>query len=179
MRISVLCFALIALPTLAQTPSKTANQQAVSRRGTQSPLKDEFAKSSLRALRMIQGETSAFTVGQDGSLLVPRVTQDVLDNLDADAQTKTEQAVVGVLNTFFIARLTHNTFISDISAKINLSLSGKQNEYLYMDEDQRALMVSGLASKDLAVAEMRNKELACSTQLEATLRSRRFRELPA
>jgi hypothetical protein len=60
-----------------------------------------------------------------------------------------------------------------------LSLSGKQNEYLYMDEDQRALMVSGLASKDLAVAEMRNKELACSTQLEATLRSRRFRELPA
>ena len=175
MRIRMLFFALIVLPFPAQPSARTVAQQS-SGRSSQVSLKDEFAKSSLRILRMIEGETAAVEEGADGSLLVPRATQDALDNLDVDAQTKPEQAVVGVLNAFFTARLTHNTSIAAIAAKISLSLSGKDT---YQDEDQRALRVSELVSKDPAVAEMRDKESACSTQLEAELRSRRYHALPA
>ena len=77
------CLVLAAFPCIAQKPAITAgssNQGGL--------LKDDFAKSSLRLLKMIEGETGSFQMSPSGALLVPHATHEALDNLDVDAQSK-------------------------------------------------------------------------------------------
>jgi hypothetical protein len=57
-------------------------------------LTDNFAKSALRVLKMIQAETEEPSLAQNGGVLVPRTTNQAIDDLDVDAETKTDQAVV-------------------------------------------------------------------------------------
>jgi hypothetical protein len=64
-------------------------------------LSDEFARAGLKALRSVQG-TFATPGVSGGSITVPRVVQDLIDDADADARTEDEKAVVGALNKFFI-----------------------------------------------------------------------------
>ena len=163
------CLLLTPLTTLSQAPSKQNSSSPPSR--GRLILKDEFAKASIRALRTVQGETGDFTIGADGTVLVPRRTQSLLDDLDADVETKGEQAILVGLNSLFTARLTNNLSVSVMSAQIKLMLSGHDP---LENEVARTLHISDLLSRSPAIAEMRRKEASCSTQLETSLRSRRL-----
>lgn len=117
-----LCLALAVCPCLAQTSATTAAKHTPVGSSNQG-LNDEFAKSSLRVLKMIEGETGTFQIGTNGGLLVPHATHQALDNLDVEAQSKSERTVSGVLLTFFNALLAHNTSIAAISSMVSLAIS--------------------------------------------------------
>ncbi len=169
----ILCFALAAFPCLAQTKATTAGKRA-STGNNQGFLKDDFAKSSLRVLRKIEGETGAFQLSPSGGLLVPHATHEALDNLDIEAQSKSEQMVSGVLLTFFNARLAHNNSIAAVSSMVFLAIS-ESDSY----RDSAPERIAAITSKSPAVREMKIKELACSTEIETLLRNRKFHSIAA
>jgi hypothetical protein len=109
--------------TFAQTTAKADPREAVP--PSAGTLKVDFAKSSLRTLKMIEGETGQFTIGQDGGFLVPRHTSEAMDNLDLDAETSIDTAVVKTLNDFLTARLMNNTGIATFHARARLALTVK------------------------------------------------------
>jgi len=135
-------------------------------------LKDDFAKSSLRVLKMIEGETGEISQGPDGSTRVPRSTSQALDDLDVDAQSKDDQAVVSVLKDFFLARVTDNMYIEILSTMAHTTL-------LVAGLPRGPLQTADLVSKSPTVVKIGSIESACSLGLEAALRSRNYQNVPA
>ena len=170
MKILLVGLVLSAVPCLVQATTKKPTQHS-----TQPPLKDSFAKSSLRLLKMIDGETGSFDVGADGAIVGPRLVQQAADDLDVDAETQSEQLVSRVLQTFLTARLMHNTSIGAISAKVGLAMSGTAA----YSAPTRDLRISQIVAKSPTVLSMQEKESACSTEIETQLRARRFHETAA
>ncbi len=167
----IFCFALATLTCLAQT--KTAEKRA-STGSNQGFLKDAFAKNSLRVLKMIEGETGAFQLSPSGGLLVPHATHEALDNLDIEAQSKSEQMVSATLLNLFHARLAHNSSIAVVSSLVSLAISQSDS---YRDATPERIAVT--TSKSPAVEEMKAKESACSTEIDTLLRSRKFHPIAA
>lgn len=118
-----MCFVLFAVPSVSQISSKPSSQYS-------SPaLTNSFAKSGLRLAKMIEGEQGAYDVGSDGGIQGPRMVQQAADDLDVDAQSKTDKLVSTTLQTFLTARLMNNTAIGAISAKIGLATAGGSHVY--------------------------------------------------
>jgi len=171
MKTLLICLALsVALPCIAQE----AKAKKVPQRTIQAPLKDDFAKSSLRVLKLINGETGSYDVGADGGIVGPAAVQESVDNLDADAQSKSELLVSHVMQGFLTARLTHNTYIQTISAHVGLLMVGTDDDY----KATRELIVADKVAKTPSVIAMKEKESACSTQIETLLRLRKFQDIP-
>lgn len=182
MKTVVFSFCLLALPCAAQTSAKHTSAPT---HDTTHNLKDDFAKSAFRVLRMVEGETGEFSLGEDGSILVPKVTNQATDDLDADAQTKEEMAVVDAVNTFFLARLHDNMTIKHISALIEAaSLDANRDSIDKVGADNAPplltpLQIADAVSKSPTVALIHVKESACSEGLEAVLKERSYHEVSA
>jgi hypothetical protein len=166
MKTLLFCCCLFTVPSIAQT---VANDPAAA---ASSNLKDDFAKSGLRVLKMIEGETGESNIGSDGSLLVPRSTSQAIDNLDVDAQTKDDLEVVRVLQVFFRAKINHNVDIHILSMMAS-------NALLAADLPRGPLQVSDLVAKSPTIVKIHSNEVACSSELEAALRARKYREIAA
>lgn len=162
---------LVFLPALMSTAQlkqaiireKVRSKQAV----VSVTLTDEFAKSSLRVLRKVEEETEGYEVSSDGSMLAPRLTQEALDDLDIDATSTAEQAVVHTLQLGLTAHLMDNTSIAAIVSEIGLyEAEGYGESDLHIVEGRAA------------IHEMKLKESSCYLPLEEMLRGRKFRAIP-
>jgi hypothetical protein len=157
MKAVVFCFCLLLLPCTAQTSVK---RTATSTHHAAQNLKDGFAKSALQVTKMVDGETGKTSLGEDGSMLVPRETDQAIDDLDVDAQTKEEIEIVRMLNAFFMAKLSHNMRAHILSLRLETG--------------------SVSASTVSAIVEtMHTKDAACSDGLEAVLRARSYHDVEA
>lgn len=136
------------------------------------PLSDVFAKNALRTLRMIEGEASSAEIAEDGGILFPRATTEALDNLDVDARTKAEQSVASTLRTLFTARMVHNTTIGAISSKIGLAYQDKHPDAY--NDPLRVIKIAGIVSTSPTVIRMHSVESACSSDLDALFRARKY-----
>jgi PEGA domain len=172
MKTLLLC-CVLTLQSVAQTPSTTvAKKNTATDSAAIQNLKDDFAKSSLRVLRMIESETGDMSVGRDGSVLVPRSTNQAINDLDIDAITKEDQEVVNALQVFFNARLLHNLDIQILATKAKIAL-------MVADLPRGPLQVSDLVAKSPTVVKIHSNEAACSSELEAALRARIYHVVAA
>jgi hypothetical protein len=155
-------------PAFGQGNKRSPASQVVAAKN----LTDDFAKSALRVLKMIEAETGEPSLAQNGGILVPRTTNQAIDDLDVDAETKTDQAVVSVLHRFFIAKLEHNTAVSILSSMADSAL-------VLAHHRDGPSQVSDIVSQSPTVAKINAQESACSSELESALRSRNYHEVPA
>lgn len=170
MKIAILCFCLV-LPGAAQTsvtPTAPAATAPAATAPTQN-LKEDFAKSVFRVLRKIEGDTSYGGISQTGEVTVPREINQAISDLDIDAQTKEDQAVVKVLNTFFNAKASHNMQIALLSKKVEILQEFCYNKSVF----------DNAVSESPMVAEIQAKEAACTGGLEAVLRARNYHDVEA
>jgi hypothetical protein len=66
-------------------------------------LNNDFAVAGLKALRGIEGTLGMPSI-ENGGIAVPRATQELIDNADAEARATEEKAVVKLLNKFTSCR---------------------------------------------------------------------------
>jgi hypothetical protein len=184
----VLGFFLLVLPCAAQTSVTPGS--ATPTAATQN-LKDEFAKSAFRVLRMIEGESGEGGMSSDGRMTVPRETNQAISDLDIDAQTKEDQAIVKVLNDFFLAKTAHNTQISILSEKAKWALYAARQaaappisqDWRHpatespLEQQLRNIQPSDVVAMSPTVIAIHDKEAACSAGLEAVLRARNYQEV--
>jgi len=105
---------------------------------------EQFAKAGLRALLAIRGETGTAT-SSNGGVLVPRRTQELIDDAEVEASTSVELTMVTWLKALFLKRLNDNDFVS----------RGQTDDFR---ESMAKVLTIG--------------EAACGDQLEKILRSR-------
>src|ERR1039457_2917627 len=99
----VIFLSVLSAVTCAQTKKAALPKQNLS---------DEFAKASLKALRVIEGELGKPSF-ENGSMSVPRNTYERIMDADVEARTDDEKAIVKILTTAcFINRfgLTSGTY---------------------------------------------------------------------
>lgn len=155
-----------SIPALSQSdhrrPSAGAGQSPDPSASKQN-LSDDFAKAGLKALRAIE-RTLDKPSFEGGSIAVPRQTQELIDNADAEARTDEEKAVVAALNNFYIGRLMNNL----------------ERELLkppsYNEESE--LKSQAEVEKNPRNIEMNSREAACSRLLDEMLRARQFINRP-
>jgi PEGA domain len=173
MKTLLLCCCVLTLQSVAQTASTVvAKKNTATDPAAIQNLKDDFAKSSLRVLKMIERETGKMSKGQDGGYLVPRATSQAIDDLDVDAETKADQSIVSMLNDFFEAKVMDNLIISTISTMAQTAL-------LTANLPRGPLQVSDLVAKSLTVVKIHSNEAACSSELDAALRARIYHVVAA
>jgi hypothetical protein len=144
-------------------------------------------------LRAIEAETGKAGTSQDGGLTVPRATNQLVDDLDIDAQTKEEQAVVKMLKDFFVVKVSHNREIDNLSIEAEERLKIALYDSMGPpSQDWRKLPVfsprtqhleklqpSDVVAKSPTVISIHTKEAACTDALEAMLRSRNYQAIEA
>jgi hypothetical protein len=143
-------------------------------------LKDDFAKNALRVVKKIEAETGGLSMGSDGGILVPTVTNQAIDDLDIDAQTKADHAVVQMLNDFFLAKLGYNMKIRTISALVSAASIHLATVSIGTDSPRRRLSpleVADLVAKSPTVLLIHVKESACAESLELILRARTYKKI--
>lgn len=170
-----LSFVALSCHAQSQTHRKAASKGAV-----HSVLNDEFAKAGLRALKAIEGETGSMESMEGGRVGVPRETQELIDNSDAEAKTDKETALVALFNRLY-------EFHLQITAKM------KRDYYLWKDKmdsyPATSMDAVDRASKEASndpnvlkakaeTAGLKTKESTCSSALETILRSRTYTIFP-
>lgn len=131
-------------------------------------LPDAFGRSAFRVLKMIEGEAGRPIVS-GGHTLVPRETNQAIDDLDADAATADERTVVTELHTVFDAKLRHNEVLHLLSLRAHADLVTRGVNSGPAD-------VLEAVQNSPVVVEIHSKETLCFTELEAALRGREARQ---
>jgi hypothetical protein len=154
-----------SVPGLAQSTGTAVSKSPVPahrKAASEAPkqnLSDDFAKAGLKALRGIER-----TLGQPslegGSIAVPRQTQELIDNADAEAQTDEEKAVVAALNSFYLGRLMNN-LERQIMKPASYNEESEARAQVSLDNNPRNI-------------EMNSREGVCSHVLDDILRSRHY-----
>lgn len=144
-----------ASPATATPPTKSTPK-----------LSDNYAKAALFALKAIEGEAGTVTQGDDGSMMVPKHTSELIAQADVEAVTADEQNVTKTLNSIFIDKLVNNTRRKTIQLLYQTAAYGQQNSGLALQQ------VPDQVAKDSKVIEMDKREDACFVPLESMLRSR-------
>jgi hypothetical protein len=126
-------------------------------------LNDEFSKASLRA---IDGElhTANLTTGR---LVVPRDTQELIDNADSDARTVQERAVVKLLSDLFLLKLA-----------INRNRDSFRKSAEAFSDIVDAGTLATVADSQPATKDMLARQSACSNALDSILRMRTLVDTP-
>ena len=164
----LLCFTARAQSRHVANPIKTAKQSAPK----PAPLSDAFAKSALRLLRMIEAETGALTTSKDGGYLVPRATSQAIDDLDVDATSADEVAIVSALKQLFSARTLNNLSVSTFYTLADAEL-------ISAGQPRGTANITSLVRESPTVLQIHRQEAACEAEMEAALRSRLFSSAPA
>ena len=127
-------------------------------------LSDDFAKAGLRALKAIEGTLGTLSF-DNGSIAVPRQTQELIDNADAEARTEGEKAVVAALNKFFVGKLGNN-LERQVLKPASYNAESELRAQTELENNPKNV-------------EMNLKEAACSHALDDVLRTRHFSGMPA
>jgi hypothetical protein len=145
-------------------------------------LNDDFAKAGLKSLRAIEGETGSIEAMDGGGVGVPRQTQEFIDNLDAEARTTKETALVVIFNRLFMFHLL-------ITAKEHTAYSEWHSNSTMIDFERRTADSRYDPTADTTneaaytkakadIVELRARESSCSDALETVLRSRSYTGSP-
>jgi len=163
---ALLCLLLIPVAGVAQSPKPPARpqQKKAAPEPPKQNLSDDFAKAGIKALRAIERSMDKPTM-EGGSITVPRGTQELIDNADAEARTEGEKEVVAALHEFYVGRLTNN-----LERQILKPAS-------YNEESEARAQAE--LEKNPRNIDMNAREAACAKLLDDTLRARRYTEKPA
>jgi hypothetical protein len=164
---ALLCLLLIPVAgTGAQSPKPSARpqQKKAAPEPPKQNLSDDFAKAGIKALRAIERSMDKPTM-EGGSITVPRGTQELIDNADAEARAEEEKAVVAALHEFYVGRLTNN-----LERQILTPAS-------YNEESEAKAQAE--LEKNPRNIDLNAHEAACAKLLDDILRARHYTEKPA
>lgn len=143
----------------ASSASSTATNDTVAADAPKQHLSDDFAKAGLKALKAIEGTLGKLSL-ENGSIAVPRQTQELIDNADAEARTDEERAIVAALNKFYIGRLTNN-LERELLKPASYNTESELRAQAELENNPRNI-------------EMNFREAACANTIDEMLRARDF-----
>jgi hypothetical protein len=126
-------------------------------------LADDFAKSSLRALNGIKVESGHYSM-EGGSISVPRATNQLISDADAQGNSVESDVVISLLKKLYMLRLYIN-----MEREIYT-----MNSY----EPVSAKRENDKADADPEIIANTSKFLSCSSELDTALRYRKLVEVP-
>lgn len=135
-------------------------------------LPDDFSRSAFKVAKMVEAEAGQYSLSDSGGILVPKETSSAINDLDADAATKDEQAVVSTLRAFFMSRLEHNMTLRTLKLRAETLLISK-------NLPRGSVNVAELAATSPTVSAIHDKESQCANEIDEALRTRKWREIAA